>query len=440
MLLHAHAHTHAASTSHAHTHTRLSTHAHTQPAAAPPTTTTTNTLHHHTHTHTHTHTTPLSHTQHRSRQNTSKKRRLESEAAVEGSRIRSKSKRRRLRRSKADHGRLERRPAPTNEQLTTSPVQTETATKTVEHLQVAAVAPEPRSELCVTATAPAVVAPEPHSEQLATAPDDNRKYPIVRVRYWGTCADTRKAYYETWYESDPDTCRLTPRMDFNPSMFKLLREIKLKGHKAQPTTLGGRRRGMQEGDLGVRQGSGTGDYALPFSVIPQPNGLLVGLASVPALLPAIRFRAEDKHCVPYALFNALVSLGASVDELEAERRRVTPAFGQSGLGDLKQLAALSNGLWTLQKVKHVRDEADLVALGKKEGGVYLAMRGVHCVAVDGDRGLVLDCAEEWALPLSVEVLAACGIDAAVAWGPLYVRRLTGKCCNRRRAAAPGSLP
>ena len=111
----------------------------------------------------------------------------------------------------------------------------------------------------------------------------------------------------------------------------------------------------------------------------------------------VRHRAEVDACVPMALLNLL-------NASRSKKKKLMRVFGGgSGLGCLRELARVAG---VLGRNLH-RVSIDLVDLTCGLEELFLVMRGVHCVGVDCQRGLIWDCVRETALELNTKNLLMC---------------------------------
>jgi hypothetical protein len=154
-------------------------------------------------------------------------------------------------------------------------------------------------------------------------------------------------------------------------------------------------------------------------------------ATVQAAKP-LPYQDTGGWCVLYALFNACHVLRRPIPKVlqAALRARLGP------VSDLKNLGLVLHNK-KLKSPVHLRQLKTLTLTGvtplqwvlRQTAGLFLVADHAHCVAVDCRRQRVYDCAEEFPLPLALDVLSQqCRLD--VRSGLLTVRAVVSS--GRRR--------
>jgi hypothetical protein len=182
-----------------------------------------------------------------------------------------------------------------------------------------------------------------------------------------------------------------------PEWVQWLKWIKDKGNKKHTKRTAGT--GAREIDV-LNQAS---PLALCCDPITAEQALLVENSGFPELTRDVEilYPSATDSCVPLSLCNMLGSG-------KKKKMRLMEAFAAgTKFGGFNDLAGVSQVTLKKKLLKvHGMTLKSLVALGY---GQYLIMDGTHCVGVDCKRGLVFDCAEKWALPLTEEALTRCQI-------------------------------
>jgi hypothetical protein len=113
----------------------------------------------------------------------------------------------------------------------------------------------------------------------------------------------------------------------------------------------------------------------------------------------IKYREKDKWCTVYALLNVL---GVGKKKAKRVKKATSP------LGDLGMLADKGAGILGVNLV-HFRPYTVNNVLRQKTGKLLLH-KGIHCVSVDCDKGLVFDCSQPRTIALSRHSLANLGLN------------------------------
>ena len=194
---------------------------------------------------------------------------------------------------------------------------------------------------------------------------------IFAAKYWST--DAHGDWFHVWWLGEENRRgTLETRGSFSQEQQVWLDVLKRKGNGArvQRTVCGGN--GTTVESVGPFNHSGR----LPYLV---------------------HHRAKVDACVPMALLNLL-------NASRSKKKKLMRVFGGgSGLGCLRELARVAGVLG----LKLHRVNIDLVDLTCGREELFLVMRGVHCVGVDCQRGLIWDCFRETALELNTKNLLMC---------------------------------
>ena len=180
------------------------------------------------------------------------------------------------------------------------------------------------------------------------------------------------------------------------------------GFKAPPMrALVGARGGGRGGDVdavenekrreGVRGVDQALEFYIPLSVDPES-----GVCAPP--FPIVRFRSTTELCVAFALFNLCVLMCRPLSE--EERCRIRGELGEFDVSSLPELSSCAlhnnNKAWRLTHAtsRSTKGLALLEWVLAQTSGLFLAADPHHCVGLDAQTRLVVDCAEEHARPLT----------------------------------------
>jgi hypothetical protein len=244
----------------------------------------------------------------------------------------------------------------------------------------------------------------------------------TRIRFWCVEANTFWDWYQMLWSNGS---RSLERRDRVMAMFVdgsahgaaagLLARVKKAGYEAKMSKLVGARRGRAgEAETVVdekgREGAQAGILCLAlYRLESDPSGV-VGEEMPP--LPSIQFRATTKLCVAFGLFNLCALVGRALSK--RERKRIRSKLGP-GWTSLSRLADCKQKPWRLDRVKNRRLGGcpPLAWVVAQPSGLFLVEDEHHCVGVDAQRRLVLDCAEKegrsWALDLTT-LTGACQLE------------------------------
>jgi hypothetical protein len=176
-----------------------------------------------------------------------------------------------------------------------------------------------------------------------------------------------------------------------------------------------------------------GRHLVRHLVFKSPGALTCSLPG-PSPGESIRFRATGSRCVPFALFNLCHHRGTPLSK--KERCRVMTALRQREAfeySSLTELAGVRNRkVWHLERPKDRRATAarhDSAAwLFHQHEGLFLVANETHCVGIDCEKRIVLDCSREHPLPLTESWRHDCDLMT----GTLAVRRLVMTRPNHRK--------
>lgn len=141
-----------------------------------------------------------------------------------------------------------------------------------------------------------------------------------------------------------------------------------------------------------------------------------------------KYRSCASHCI-FCSLAELSGLPSSV--LELIFAEITMCTGDAGYYGFNNISSMFNhvGVSVRQKLgfEFSQGENKLARLIQQQEGLFAVMSDVHCVAVDCNRRLILNCdsdpAFDYALELSIESFEACGITATGNNRVSTVRRL-----------------